>query len=148
MRTHTYVHKLKWLKCEKARVCNIYQLQCLTSGNYSVIKSSLPCHGCGAVKIVLHHLLKHSGVLCAESMKHPFKEWRIFLCPRGLLALLTNKLSNHENTKQHNAAMTRYQIEQAKSDICCLIVKKGMNFKKYLALYSLEERHGVELGNA
>ena len=33
-------------------------------------------------------------------------------------------------------------------DMCYLLAKEGMALKKYPALYSLEERHGVELGNA
>ena len=37
---------------------------------------------------------------------------------------------------------------ERKFDICYLLAKEGMAFKKYPALYSLEERHGVELGNA
>ena len=89
-----------------------------------------------------------------------------------------SNITDHANTEQHKAAMTRYRIEQSKSacvpittyspiarslltmgkftlekmerkfDMCYLLAKEGMAFKKYPALYSLEERHGVELGNA
>ena len=37
---------------------------------------------------------------------------------------------------------------ERKFDMCYLLAKEGMAFKKYPALYRLEERHGVELGNA
>ena len=46
--------------------------------------------------------------------------------------------------------MDKFTLEkmERKFDMCYLLAKEGMAFKKYPALYSLEERYGVELGNA
>jgi len=108
-----------------------------------------------------------------QGMKNFSRSWIV-----GSTNQRISNITDHGKTEQHNAAMTRYRIEQAKSasvpittyspivrslltmdkstlekmerkfDICYLLVKEGMAFKKYSALYSLEERHGVELGNA
>ena len=41
--------------------------------------------------------------------------------------------------------MDKFTLEkmERKFDMCYLLAKEGMAFKKYPALYSLEERHGV-----
>ena len=89
-----------------------------------------------------------------------------------------SNITDHAKTEQHKAAMSCHRIEQSKLacvpittystitrslltmdkstlekmerkfDMCYLLAKEGMAFKKYPALYRLEERQGVELGNA
>ena len=88
----------------------------------------------------------------------------------------TSNIIDHATSEQHRSAMARACVEAAKAanlpitsyspiarsllvlddatrermrkkfDICYLIAKEGMPFRKYPALHALEERHGVDLG--
>ena len=88
----------------------------------------------------------------------------------------SSNVVDHAKSDQHRAAMSRVHVEAAKAsnlpvttysplarslltmdectrermrkkfDVCYLLAKEGLSFRKYPAIHALEERHGVELG--
>ena len=90
----------------------------------------------------------------------------------------TSNIIDHAKSDQHRSSMDRVRVEAAKSsnlsitsyspiarrilvmdevvksrltkkfDMCYLMAKESMAFRKYTALHALEERHGVDLGFA
>ena len=150
----------KWqLQCDK-ELSTLSWLQCDKDSTSSFVET-LWCVACRKFETSI------------EGMKNFSRSWIV-----GSTNQRISNITDHANTEQHKATTTRYRIEQSKSacvpittyspiarslltmdkftlekmerkfDMCYLLAKEGMAFKKYPALYSLEERHGVELGNA
>ena len=114
---------------------------------------------------------KHEGAMTA--MKNFSKVWIT-----GSSNQKTSNSFDHATSKQHRAAMVRVRADAARAsnqpvtsyapiarsllvmdeavqrrmktkfDICFVMAKKSLGFRKYPALHDLEERHGVDLGFA
>ena len=107
------------------------------------------------------------------SMKNFSKAWI-----SGSSNQKTSNIVDHATSEQHRAAMIRVRADAARAsnqpltsyspiarsllvmdeavqghmkkkfDICYVMAKEGLSFRKYTALHELEERHGVDLGFA
>ena len=106
-------------------------------------------------------------------MKNFFRMW-----VTGSNNQKTNNIVDHATSEQHRVAMARVRAEAPKAsnqllttyspiahsllvmhkmvqecmkrkfDICYIMAKENLGFRKYPALHELEERHGVDLGFA
>ena len=112
---------------------------------------------------------KHEGAM--TGMKNFSKVWIT-----GSSNQKTSNIFDHATSKQHRAAMVRVRADAARAsnqpvtsyapiarsllvmdeavqrrmkmkfDICFVMAKESLGFRKYPALHDLEERHGVDLG--
>lgn len=139
---------LSWLRCEKDK-------------NDKSLVALLWCSVCRKYRDNIRSMKNFSNAWVSGSENHR-----------------TSNVLDHVACEQHQAAMSYLRVDQAKArnepitsytpiarallmldeaekgrmrrkfDLCYLMAKEGLAFEKYVPLYELESRHGIELGHA
>ena len=151
----------KWKSQFQCDYSTLSWLRCNVSKEDKTVVETLWCEACR----------KHEDR--TTGMKSFFKVWINCSCNQK-----TSNIVDHASSEQHRAAMLRVRADAAKAsnqplttytpiarnllvmdravqartkrkcDICYVMAKESLRFRKYPALHELEEHHGFDLGFA